>query len=204
MRLIDADALKSAIDSYFLYADESLKNNGDEKLNRLCTAIIDDVRGTIDMSKTIDARPVRYGRWQIAFEGDSVYSCSECHVGMTMSPQSNLYCHHCGAKMTGSDDSCHANRAKPIQLGELKTASLPLDCFIEESFSARSDTRVQACTVTTVGPGGFMAMQTPWHHSGYNRQIYGHRLWTARPSDKDKNEWRWDEGFGGDEEVTAR
>jgi hypothetical protein len=83
MRLIDADALKEAM-SY---------NGG----CGICFRYVDD-------ADTIDAEPVRHGRWlrlDEAPEWDQ-RRCSEC--GDISCCQRN-YCPNCGAKMDGDGDA---------------------------------------------------------------------------------------------------
>ena len=54
MRTIDADAM---IDSITRYANEPVKSN-DRRWNTRCTAIIEDMIGTVKMQPAIDAVPV--------------------------------------------------------------------------------------------------------------------------------------------------
>lgn len=97
MRLIDADALKSYIDCGHLRPP-----------TETCFSELDVVR-MLDKQPTIDAVPVRHGRWgyrayrndeRITVSGEVV--CSNCHapyfrfVGTWFK-----YCPHCGAKMDG-------------------------------------------------------------------------------------------------------
>ncbi len=85
MRLIDADALPKYT-GYALSADE--------------------VAMAVENAPTIDAVPVRHGRWE-AFEDmmlDTCYRCSECGREFYLeggTPQENEYnyCPNCGAKM---------------------------------------------------------------------------------------------------------
>ena len=87
-RLIDADALAKFIDYGHL-------NNPNEKLYSE-----NDIREMIDMMPTVDAVPVKHGKW-IDRNGAIVasfwerYECSECGV---MSGN-NKYCPNCGARM---------------------------------------------------------------------------------------------------------
>lgn len=82
MRLIDADALEpSAV--YINYG---------------CTRIVymDD----IDEMPTIEAEPVRHGRWKIIYNNDIpyMYRCSLCGI---VRIDDGKYCPNCGARMDG-------------------------------------------------------------------------------------------------------
>ena len=78
-RLIDVDVLKA-----MLAEDE------------ITFPMLDDVH-------TVDAVPVRHGRWIFIRDeggGNSLYSCSECGRGDIHCPEVIVpYCWHCGAKM---------------------------------------------------------------------------------------------------------
>lgn len=62
----------------------------------------------IDTSKTVDAEPVRYGRWKKAEpHGVLVYSdayrqCSECKDVIYLAFKMN-YCPNCGSRMVGGE-----------------------------------------------------------------------------------------------------
>lgn len=91
MRLIDADALLEQLDRYVVLA-------------------ADDVRSKIKCAPTVDAEPVRHGKWEkhlIEREEYLYYKivCS-CCGGKPLydeygSPHHSDYCMHCGAKMDG-------------------------------------------------------------------------------------------------------
>lgn len=82
MRLIDADELiKSCQDEkgvYFSYEAAVSAN-------------------TVDKAPTVDAVPVRHGRWNNGYE---VQNCSECGY---RGKRSYKYCPNCGAKMDGGE-----------------------------------------------------------------------------------------------------
>ena len=92
-RLIDADAL---------VADRSIQiviGAGDN----ICVDIAD-----IKNAPTIEAEPVRHGRWEEIedFDGDSHWRCSACGCEWwfeVQGPSENgsNYCPNCGAKMDG-------------------------------------------------------------------------------------------------------
>lgn len=89
MRLIDADFVKQRIDetmsSDYVYSTRSIKN-------------------LIDEAPTIDAEPVRHGKWifkeHIVTTDMSIgcFVCSECGC-VSGNAIGNNYCFHCGAKM---------------------------------------------------------------------------------------------------------
>lgn len=93
MRLIDADALHA----YFKaipYADLT----GDE-LNWVLR-----IYDAIDNTPTIDAEPVRHGRWIQSKTVPSYHSCSYCKRAHNMPKSCNVYvlpyyCMDCGTKM---------------------------------------------------------------------------------------------------------
>ena len=86
MRLTDADALINDIDNE-LFSTESRKCFEKRQVRK---------------QPTIEAEPVRHGKWKINREfGD--YECSECGVGDVTIPlfksHGMKYCPNCGAKM---------------------------------------------------------------------------------------------------------
>ena len=89
MRLIDADAIPYTM----LYKEDWLRGTGVEK-----PAVWKD---TIDEMPTIEAEPVRRGRWINLYYGN--YRCSECGAwwsGENAEIVENfIYCPNCGAKM---------------------------------------------------------------------------------------------------------
>ena len=94
MRLIDADALK-----------EKMPSVEDEYQH---------AHKLIDEAPTIEAEPVRHGRWLGISDGDAdgypVYDeweCSECGVVFEDEEPPYKYCPNCGAKMDikGDDDN---------------------------------------------------------------------------------------------------
>ena len=89
--LISRAALKCELD---LGPDEWAKG-------RTIEAIIDDL-------PTIDAEPVRHGRWEKASEYMPIYVCSECKERNLFKNGNNVfsnYCPNCGAKMRGDEDT---------------------------------------------------------------------------------------------------
>lgn len=106
MRLIDADKLKKAMDRYWGTCQRIRKPRNGE------TAVFLDVRATVEKQPTIDAEPVRHGKWIIRDNpGTGWYrvTCSECGEDVTSTapcigffPNAKVtwnYCPECGARM---------------------------------------------------------------------------------------------------------
>ena len=85
MRLIDADKIIITRQEYV--GALTLK----ERLRRL-----------LDSQPTVDAEPVRHGRWIEVDVGDCCYRCSECgFIRDAYLLDISNYCPKCGAKMDG-------------------------------------------------------------------------------------------------------
>lgn len=78
MRLIDADALINTLNK------EKIEFN-------------EDINYFILYAPTIDAEPVRHGKWIKSEKSDFEWECSECGYGLT--DNKLTYCYDCGAKM---------------------------------------------------------------------------------------------------------
>ena len=85
MRLIDADALLSEVEKAYSYED---------KRGQLGYTV-----SSIKKAPTIEAEPVRHGRWCEPFGGYLPF-CSECRKCPTASIKTP-YCPNCGARMGG-------------------------------------------------------------------------------------------------------
>ena len=99
MRLIDAEKLCLHL------ADIQLANRGWK--DDYCE-VLDDIISIIDEQTTIEAEPVRHGRWiePEEYTGHTEWHCSYCgDVVCTICgyPSAN-YCPNCGAKMRGEAD----------------------------------------------------------------------------------------------------
>ena len=93
MRMIDANALKTSFEE-----DGHLSSYIEE---------------FIDNAPTIDAEPVRHGRWIQSKTVYAYHNCSLCKVPHKMQMSCNVYvllkyCPHCGAKMDGWKDDENA------------------------------------------------------------------------------------------------
>lgn len=83
MQLIDADELK-------------------EELKDMDIVIVKhNVEDLIDEQPTVDAEPVRHGKWYTAekYNGYLYWNCDQCHQHFTS--QKSNFCPNCGAKMDG-------------------------------------------------------------------------------------------------------
>ena len=82
MRLIDADKAFEVLTEVYHHKTEAQRMALKEALDRV---------------PTIEAEPVRWGRWEIAGREDPcIYYCSECHH---MTDLEWPYCAECGARM---------------------------------------------------------------------------------------------------------
>lgn len=110
MRLIDADALKEYIsDLKYETDDPSVMVGGNQVLKHILPQIIDG-------APTIDAKPVRHGKWEttecIPLKS-TITMCSACNssyltVDIIRASKSGEhmpdYCPSCGARMDGGAD----------------------------------------------------------------------------------------------------
>ena len=104
-RLIDADALRKELFSSLklILFDGSRFGANDYLIKR------ESVVGLIIEAPTIDAEPVRHGRWKRCFEdwrkqleGDECSACGFQYYGMAIDHY--LYCPNCGAKMDAKEE----------------------------------------------------------------------------------------------------
>lgn len=106
MRLIDADALKGAFVRYVRTPPHM--HYGDWDKMCISGTEIDEV---VDNAPTIDAEPVRHGRWERKDEAQAMFDvewrCSECGGEISTNGIYTpiavgwYYCPTCGAKMDG-------------------------------------------------------------------------------------------------------
>ena len=98
MRLIDSISLKNAVNAY---ANEPVKLN-DRRWGIKCKAIIADMIGIIEEAPTVDAAPVKHGKWFDAMVGElPVQVCDQCSTffPLAYTGGGHHYCPNCGAKM---------------------------------------------------------------------------------------------------------
>lgn len=88
MRLIDADAL-----------DFTIPDNP----HFMTATLVQVVKNAIDKAPTIEAEPVRHGRWRLADDGDGVVCscCGKDFCNLIYETDDFHYCFNCGAKMDG-------------------------------------------------------------------------------------------------------
>lgn len=84
MRLIDADALDFTIS---------------ENPHFMAATLVQALKNAIDKVPTIEAEPVRHGRWIISSDGYYPY-CWDCKA-RPKGGNMTKYCPNCGAKMDG-------------------------------------------------------------------------------------------------------
>ena len=97
MRLIDANALEQIITEKF---KEHYGNTVYQFMRDFFAFVIRQIR----KAPTIEAEPVRHGRWSVLMVNGLAMgvNCSECHT--TWDANSN-YCPNCGAKMDGGENN---------------------------------------------------------------------------------------------------
>lgn len=96
MKLIDADAL------YEFMREKTEDGSPAEQM--IADLKNEHLRIMLDRFATVDAEPVRHGRWNIrTFDSPREgYYCSECG---TVEWRTSRFCPNCGAKMDGGDDN---------------------------------------------------------------------------------------------------
>ncbi|MGN1367388.1 MAG: hypothetical protein ACI4WX_00840 [Aristaeellaceae bacterium] len=100
MRLIDADVLKQKITKFHA----GLKPR---YISKLVDAEIADIQDIIDETQTVDAEPVRHGRWDFSGryrfkDGGRAVRCTACGCSLHLAEFLKYtwnFCPVCGAKM---------------------------------------------------------------------------------------------------------
>lgn len=100
-RLIDADALEKEIKRVYCTGC----NDYHGLRCRACDT--DDALDMIDDAPTVDAEPVRHGRWTEPYRND-IWDCYECSCCGEKYDRTWNYCPRCGAKMD-LEDKRHEN-----------------------------------------------------------------------------------------------
>ena len=99
MRLIDADVLDKSIRDWYCAPERCDNYNGVRC--RACS--IDDALSELDSAPTIDAEPVRHGRWvRDTVDTPDIWFCTACKYCIAWRPN---YCPNCGAKMDGGKNN---------------------------------------------------------------------------------------------------
>ena len=95
-RYIDADALEKAINEWMPKNQEELMASSIPPIENLAVSIL----MTIEEQPTIDAEPVRHGKWITEECLPGVAVCSICgHEIRGIGCQYTNYCDECGARM---------------------------------------------------------------------------------------------------------
>lgn len=115
MRLIDADALREGIACHKQYTDQEYET--DRQWAFGYNAGIERALFSITYAHTIDAEPVRHGRWVKCQGKSNIWYCSECGEKINYKQnrrtynipkvpvwQKNKRCRNCGAKMDAKED----------------------------------------------------------------------------------------------------
>ena len=103
MRLIDADKLEEDMFHNAFEVDTDL-----QRWDSGCWIRYKMFENVIEKQPTIDAEPVRHGKWlfiRMHEDGNGAYECSLCHMGERHFPQVKVnYCWNCGAKMESEEE----------------------------------------------------------------------------------------------------
>ena len=118
MRLIDAEVyaeeMKKSQDACIKHMNDA-KTSGDEETYSILRGAFDALtkaKLTLDAIPTIDAEPVRHGRWDVEIDtGAEMYVCSSCKCRMIKKDydratgiNAKSFCPYCGAKMDGGEN----------------------------------------------------------------------------------------------------
>lgn len=96
MRLIDADKLLHEVKMSTKLIAESR--------NATARNVVKKVLYIIEHSETVDAEPVRHGKWiALPKEFDTFCKCSLCNYPVDFNWGQTNYCPNCGAKMDGDE-----------------------------------------------------------------------------------------------------
>lgn len=100
VRLIDANALiKVLSEQTFCCAENTAVKKSVEAALKYCNDII-------EAAPTIEAEPVKHGRWIFGSSNTSSWmKCSECLKSQSGQTATFSYCPNCGAKMDGGAEN---------------------------------------------------------------------------------------------------
>ena len=101
-RLIDADALTSILEEWEEKACDGTENDGSDGTTRVLHSVPTTTREMIDLiadQTTIEAEPVKHGRWD---EKKRFVECSACGERRMIT---HNFCPNCGAKMDGGTEN---------------------------------------------------------------------------------------------------
>lgn len=100
MRLIDADALMQAM------YHRAFETDGDTMWQSGCWVRYRAIEQTVKEQPTIEAEPVKHGRWEDVEPSlfrDKFATCSVCRVRQLLDKDS--FCPNCGARMDEVEDA---------------------------------------------------------------------------------------------------
>ena len=100
MRLVDADAFKAEGRELYRQAGWDLRDVHYSQM---------DVECNIDMMPTIEAEPIKHGRWEVVYFDNipTLAYCSRCDQTLRFTRENEKtpnYCPNCGAKMDGEEN----------------------------------------------------------------------------------------------------
>ena len=100
-RLIDADRLKAHVK---MQTDLLRNFSSISELGELATVMADGFEREVDIQPTVDAEPVKYGKWEWKKypNGHETWECSVCRSPMITR---FWYCPNCGAKMESENET---------------------------------------------------------------------------------------------------
>lgn len=103
MRLIDADEM--AVQESEAYLKVNTREDISPITQGINSVVHRKIQELIANTPTIEAEPVRHGRWE-SDEADVLFHCSACETQISTSWDYDCdemwnYCPHCGAKMDG-------------------------------------------------------------------------------------------------------
>lgn len=97
MRLIDADALKERLFGYYECVNPNTAKETYRGETLMAYEVADMIDDCVDDAPTIEAEPVKHGRWKRTSDGAAF--CTACKRKMNPSQYGYGYCGLCGARM---------------------------------------------------------------------------------------------------------
>lgn len=99
-RIKDADKLIEIIDDDIASLDKNMSREGYD----VCLCTLKMVKQYIKALPTIDAEPIKHGRWLPSKDGHGC-ECSECGTAYRWNEIDTMrYCKMCGARMDGGEN----------------------------------------------------------------------------------------------------
>ena len=106
MRLIDAEKLAEVLNRYLAAPHVQLRNSGiSVGISVGLRMGINTCLTFLNNANTIEAEPVRHGRWETNSDRPDSLICSICKFGFDMwKHDPHNYCPNCGAYMRGEEE----------------------------------------------------------------------------------------------------